>query len=84
MKNTNMENDEPKGSMFNIKENTTQIKAYTILSKLGMLDEDEDYEVFYNACKNLPTLMNYIDDLCSMNDLDRIKKFLVCFLYNKD
>lgn len=87
MKNTNIdniENNEPKDSMFNIKENATQIKAYTILSKLGMIDEDEDYEVFYNACKNLPSLMNYIDYLCAENDLDMIKRFLLCFLYNED
>lgn len=71
-------------------------EIYDLLSKLGMIEEDDrlcseenpdrrsDAEAFEeDTCSDLPSVMNFVDELFFNNDEATIKKFLVCLLFNK-
>ncbi len=65
---------------------------YYILQRLGMIDDhdvycsEEDYrdpaELFEDTCKNLPELMDFVNELFTYNDQTMIKEFLICLLYD--
>lgn len=59
-------------------------EIYNILNTLGMVENKElSLELLEDICKDLPALMNFVDNLCLDNDLDTIQKFLVCLFYTK-
>lgn len=67
-------------------------EIYRILELLGMVEDkchSEDNYCYESAAdefqistsKDIVSLTNFVDDLCVNNDINYIKKFLVCMLF---
>lgn len=78
----------------------TNKELYTMLRRLGMVDQDIDDTLCCflddtkklskednfqnNLCKDIVSLTNFVDDLCINNDINCIKKFLVCAFFENN
>jgi len=61
----------------------TSKELYKLLDKLGMINE-LDYELFNKQLHNLADTIDFVDDLCTENSDEYIKRLLVCLFYRGD
>lgn len=61
----------------------TKKEIYEIMDRLGMIDEGspKDNEFAEKNCKDLVSVMNFVDDLFIYNDETTIKKFLTVLFF---